>query len=111
MRRLIAFKAAFVAALFFGSSAAWAGGVNFINTADTQLKFFTQGVMPNGNTTDWHLWHVHGHHHTQVKCQGCVRFNFEIRTDGRHPVKYSLDIDKTYKLRFNHERRKWDLFQ
>ena len=111
MRKLIALKAVFLAALLFGSSAAWAGGVTFINTADSQLKFFTQGVMSNGSTTEWHLWHVHAGHHTRIKCQGCVSFNFEIRTDGRHPVKYSLEIDKSYKLRYNAQRQNWDLFQ
>ena len=111
MRGLITFVATIVAVLVIGASSAWAGGVNFVNTANTDLKFFTQGVMRGGGATEWKLWHLHAHHHTRLKCDGCTHFNFEIRTDGRHPVKYTLDLDKTYKLRYNNERRKWDLFQ
>ncbi len=111
MRIFITWTVAIVAVLLFGSVEAWAGGVGFENKSDTDLKFFTQGVLSNGVATKWQLWHLRPHHKTRVRCDGCVRFNFEIRTQGRHPTKYSLDLDKTYKLKNNIHTHKWDLFQ
>ncbi len=111
MRGLFLFGGALVVSLFLGIADAAAGGVSIQNTAGTSLKFFTQGVTSSGAATKWQLWHLGANHHTRIKCSGCVSFNFEIRTDGRHPVKYKLDLDKTYKLRFNTQTRKWDLFQ
>ena len=105
------FTAALAAFVALGAPCAWAGGVNFENKAGTELKFFTQGVMRDGTTTKWQLWQLHPHHKTRVKCTGCVSFNFEIRTDKKHPAKYSLDLDHTYKLNYNRHKHKWDLFQ
>ncbi len=111
MRGILVFGASLVVSLLLGSADAAAGGMKIHNTSDTQLPFFTQGVMPNGSATKWKLWHLKPHHHLGIHCTGCVSFNFEIRTKDRHPVKYKLDLDKTYKLRFNSNTKKWDLFQ
>ena len=111
MRIPTIFAAALAAFVALGASSAWAGSVHFENKAGTELKFYTQGVTRSGSVTQWKLWHLHSHRKLTVRCEGCVSFNFEIRTDKKHPAKYSLDLDHTYKLNYNRHKHKWDLFQ
>ena len=111
MRKSMVLAAVLAAFVVLAAPAAWAGGVNFVNQAGTNLKFFTQGVTRDGRATEWKLWHLGAHHHIRVTCHGCVSFNFEIRTDQRHPARYQLDLDRTYKLNYNRQKHKWDLFQ
>ncbi len=61
--------------------------------------------------TQWGTTALAPHRHTRLRCPGCVAFNFEIRTEGRRPLHYRLELDHDYKLRYNHQKREWDLFQ
>ena len=80
-----------------------------VNTGSKTLDFH---VKPKGGKK-WNKFRLKSNDSVEIACSGCKgkinKFEFQMKTD-KKKVKYSLAIQKRYILRWNANKKLWDLY-